>query len=148
MTDLPQQARELLAAEMDLSGYVHIARDLRYGIELGGLPGIALRAIEAALRTSMPDAPALRFLIEERSGIRVLQWHEGGCRPASDEECALWDALRTPGADGRDGFDQLIDAAREMMKQDAVQRATELTNPFMAGAADNLASALRAVGAR
>jgi hypothetical protein len=43
---------------------------------------------------------------------------------------------------------ELIAAANEMMRQDAVQRATEITNPFMAGAADKLASALRKVGAR
>ncbi len=48
----------------------------------------------------------------------------------------------------RDDIAPLIAASNEMMRQDAVQRATELTNPFMAGAADNLASALRKVGAR
>lgn len=41
----------------------------------------------------------------------------------------------------------LVDAAKDMMTQDAVQRATQLTNPFMADAADRLRSALRRVGA-
>lgn len=43
---------------------------------------------------------------------------------------------------------ELIDAAKEMMRQDAVQRATHNTNPFMADAADKLSSALGKVGAR
>ncbi len=48
----------------------------------------------------------------------------------------------------RAAVSELLEAAKEMMQQDAVQRATEITNPFMAGAADRLASALRKVGAR
>lgn len=43
---------------------------------------------------------------------------------------------------------RVFKAANNMMTQDAVQRATELTNPFMAGAADDLSSALRKAGAR
>ena len=42
----------------------------------------------------------------------------------------------------------LIEAAKEMAQQDAVQRATHNTNPFMADAADKLLCALRKVGAR
>lgn len=31
------------------------------------------------------------------NGLRILHWHgDNGCRPASPEECALWDALATP----------------------------------------------------
>lgn len=43
---------------------------------------------------------------------------------------------------------ELIEAAREMMRQDAVQRATFNTNPFMADAADKLSAALGKVGAK
>lgn len=42
---------------------------------------------------------------------------------------------------------RLHGAGREMMQQDAVQRATHNTNPFMADAADKLCSALESIGA-
>lgn len=36
----------------------------------------------------------LTFTIEQRGETRVLVWWPGnGCRPATDEECELWDAL-------------------------------------------------------
>lgn len=39
--------------------------------------------------------------------------------------------------------DALLAAAKEMMRQDAVQRATHNSNPFMAHAADRLGAAIR-----
>lgn len=41
------------------------------------------------------SAPAgFDFTIEDRGECRVLVWSgNNGCRPASDEECAMWDAL-------------------------------------------------------
>ena len=44
-------------------------------------------------------------------------------------------------------WQNLVEAAKDMMEQDAVKRATQLTNPFMADAADRLSAALRRVGA-
>lgn len=41
---------------------------------------------------------------------------------------------------------RLHSAGQEMMRQDAVQRATHNTNPFMADAADRLASAIARIG--
>lgn len=43
---------------------------------------------------------------------------------------------------------ELIEAAKEMLQQDAVQRATHNTNPFMADAADRLSDALGKAGAK
>lgn len=40
-------------------------------------------------------AERLEFVIEDRAGFRVLAWPDGGCRPATEEECAMWDALRS-----------------------------------------------------
>jgi hypothetical protein len=48
----------------------------------------------------------------------------------------------------RSAIADLIHAAKEMMRQDAVQRATHNTNPFMADAADKLNAALDKVGAQ
>lgn len=44
-----ERARELLAAECENSGFRDQAEDLRAGLILGGLPGVALRALEQAL---------------------------------------------------------------------------------------------------
>lgn len=35
----------------------------------------------------------LGFTIENRAGIDVLVWKEGGCRPATSAEIAMWQAL-------------------------------------------------------
>ena len=35
----------------------------------------------------------LGFTIENRAGIDVLVWKEGGCRPATSAEIAMWKAL-------------------------------------------------------
>lgn len=35
----------------------------------------------------------LGFTIETRAGADVLVWKEGGCRPASGAEIAMWNAL-------------------------------------------------------
>lgn len=35
----------------------------------------------------------LSFTIENRAGIDVLVWKEGGCRPATSAEIAMWKAL-------------------------------------------------------
>jgi Tfp pilus assembly pilus retraction ATPase PilT len=50
--------------------------------------------------------------------------------------------------EARTAVTELIKAAKEMMLQDAVQRATFNTNPFMADAADKLNAAIGKVGAR
>lgn len=35
----------------------------------------------------------LGFVIEQRGDVRVLAWNSQGCRPATQEECTLWDSL-------------------------------------------------------
>ena len=37
----------------------------------------------------------LGFTIENRAGADVLVWKEGGCRPATSAEIAMWNALST-----------------------------------------------------
>lgn len=58
----------------------------------------------------------LEFAIVNRGPYRILEWHgDNGCRPASDEECALWDALMSPqpGPDVRGLVEALDDACEE-----------------------------------
>lgn len=43
-----------------------------------------------------PQGDAFDFTIHYGT-TRVLRWKSSGCRPATDEECALWDALHTTG---------------------------------------------------
>lgn len=33
------------------------------------------------------------FAIEDRAAGRILVWRNGSCRPATAEECVMWDAL-------------------------------------------------------
>lgn len=65
----------------------------------------------------------------------AVDWHKGSERGKQSREA-------------RAAVAELIEAAKEMMRQDAVQRATFNTNPFMADAADKLNAALGKVGAR
>lgn len=60
--------------------------------------------IDAAPQLAAGGVPkGLDFHLEDRAGIRVLVYHSHGCRPASDPECALWDALlaAAPTPEGR-----------------------------------------------
>jgi len=42
---------------------------------------------------SSPLVRRLGFFIEKRSGVQVLEWLSGGCRPAERTELAMWNRL-------------------------------------------------------
>lgn len=44
--------------------------------------------------TNTADREALGFFLEERGDVWVVQFKEGGCRPATIPEKALWDAYQ------------------------------------------------------
>ena len=52
---------------------------------------------DAGIWELIPDdrtmAVTLGFAIENRAGIDVLVWKDGGCRPATSAEVAMWKAL-------------------------------------------------------
>ena len=52
---------------------------------------------DAGIWELIPDdrtmAVTLGFTIENRAGIDVLVWKDGGCRPATSAEVAMWKAL-------------------------------------------------------
>ena len=49
------------------------------------------RAVLAKWGTPQPEN--LGFTIENRAGADVVVWKEGGCRPATSAEIAMWKAL-------------------------------------------------------
>ena len=49
------------------------------------------RAVLAKCGTPQPEN--LGFTIENRAGADVVVWKEGGCRPATSAEIAMWKAL-------------------------------------------------------
>lgn len=56
-------------------------------------PGTLLYAQAPSMPAAGSATHGLDFIIEDRNGIRVIEWKRGGCRPASSSECAMWDAL-------------------------------------------------------
>lgn len=57
----------------------------------------AFAEVQAEQGERQEAVEGLEFAIVNRGPYRILEWHgDNGCRPASDEECALWDALMSP----------------------------------------------------
>lgn len=90
-------ARALLSRYSNGQPDDQIFRDLEARVQSLDAECARLEAENDRLKNAQPAAPSgLGFRIEERAGIRVLaQDAQDGlwCRPASETECALWDAL-------------------------------------------------------
>lgn len=50
-------------------------------------------ASDARPSPASPAIAGIGFRIEEAVGINVLTWDDNGCRPATEEEVLLWNAL-------------------------------------------------------
>ena len=61
-----------------------------HAADIGGIFCYA-RAVLAKWGTPQPEN--LGFTIENRAGADVVVWKEGGCRPATSAEIAMWKAL-------------------------------------------------------
>lgn len=63
---------------------------------LGGLPylqpGYVVMGLSRGYEASNEEP--IGFGIEERAGVKILFWDTGGCRPASDAEVKLFEALK------------------------------------------------------
>ena len=53
----------------------------------------AMDALTAALAQEQQPKQSLPFSLEQRAGVWVLAWHDHGCRPASEAEVQMWQAL-------------------------------------------------------
>ena len=54
----------------------------------------AVRLVRAVLaKWGTPQPVTLGFTIENRAGIDVLVWKDGGCQPATSAEVAMWKSL-------------------------------------------------------
>ena len=73
------------------------------------------RAVLAKWGTPQPEN--LGFTIENRAGADVVVWKEGGCRPATSAEIAMWKALSA--------VQQPV--VREPLTDEQWQRITDLT---------------------
>lgn len=76
------------------------------GASASSVKGYSIAAVaRAAQQIPGADQAALGFTISDGKdcGIRVLAWDSGGCRPAEETECAMWDMLagRQPHGDDR-----------------------------------------------
>ena len=61
-----------------------------YGFTEDGLNGLI---DEVLAKWGTPQPENLGFTIENRAGADVVVWKEGGCRPATSAEIAMWKAL-------------------------------------------------------
>ena len=88
MTNTPSKAEiEKLAAE-------HLKAFTQFGI--GGqvwFEGEVEFARAVLAKWGKPQPENLGFTIENRAGADVVVWKEGGCRPATSAEIAMWKAL-------------------------------------------------------
>ena len=88
MTNTPSDAEiEALAAE-HLKAFAQLTGAGDVWVE--GEVAFA-RAVLAKWGTPQPEN--LGFTIENRAGADVVVWKEGGCRPATSAEIAMWKAL-------------------------------------------------------
>lgn len=66
------------------------------GASASSVKGYSIAAVvRAAQQVQGASQPAFGFTISDGKdcGIRVLTWESGGCRPAEETECAMWDML-------------------------------------------------------
>lgn len=93
MTDLTQQARELLAAEYEREGILYMSDLLRArGEQLTTYEERAVRAIEAALRTRTPDAGGKDAAFDALKNAR--DWFEAQAKSISKGNGSSWDLMQ------------------------------------------------------
>ena len=63
------------------------------GIKVRTGAGVVKLARAVLAKWGTPQPENLGFTIENRAGADVVVWKEGGCRPATSAEIAMWKAL-------------------------------------------------------
>ena len=84
MSNTPTDA-EIDEVTLDVLGYAALDK------ETNDTARMIARAVLAKWGTPQPEN--LGFTIENRAGADVVVWKEGGCRPATSAEIAMWKAL-------------------------------------------------------
>lgn len=67
--------------------------DLVYSLRQKGDDSTYALVVEALAKWGTPQPVNLGFTIENRAGIDVLVWKDGGCQPATSAEVAMWKTL-------------------------------------------------------
>ena len=93
MSNTPSKAEiEVLVKRHGATSYRNRAdtQHPAYGFTEDGLNGLI---DEVLAKWGTPHRVNLGFTIENRAGIDVLVWKDGGCQPATSAEVAMWKAL-------------------------------------------------------
>ena len=93
MSNTPSKAEiEALAKRHGATSYRNRAdtQNPAFGFSVAGLGSLLAEVLE---KWSSPQPVNLGFTIENRAGIDVLVWKDGGCQPATSAEVAMWKSL-------------------------------------------------------